>query len=1409
MPQYSSAFEVREPVYKFDAAGYQKFAQMKTQKATQDVEQKAVEESKRRDAEVARKEAIAKQQRMKAEAIEKDGSNVQFGRVRATRAKRAELRKAKATAEAQRRLEEFKAKREKELQKEVKSGESQFKTLTGYQNVVYGRNRINVTSLDSIQASKSGGSRAERDADITNQQLARESGLVYDANKNQFKTLTGQVTVAPKASDGSSQLVYSDKPLNRELKVSKVSDAPKNFTNQKARQISGGSQPFIAIRTDPKTGFIESQKIVETDLDSGKIKETPLAFTPQYKARQTLYDNLASDSLKIETDERVLSDPALRETKIRQRDAEIKRTQAYSNYLRGKYFEAQKEAGFYKDVPADVKTIEELQAFQTASSEKKTKQDESAVALVERKIEAFNKKWSNAGELPPEVYNEYLNEKMDIEQRIANINVRFSKRQAFYNALDAASPKDESNFEIAETSLKSFAGTPAQKAIAERGDTLRIPGVANVSGAGFLGYLQRGAEVATGQFGEFSDVGSTDVLKAPTTFEEKLDFRKDFGTRMAKIEMEDPYDTKDLQEDLGIIGTDVAIGAGVGAVAGTIVPGAGTGAGAITGGLSGLVGGTADVLTDEFVFRQTGSREISQSAGFVTGFGAAVVSAGPISKGVSKIYSYNPRVVGKPQSIARDLGDDTLQLRRYSQVRTGVGPLGKSYDVVDDLTISRIEFDDILRATAKTPGSTTYYNFEPFKLSDDVFANRYTIDSVAKPTSNALLYVDDTDVEKVFGRGVGGKAFKVSDDVMQGIDFSKFEGFQRIKEVGKFEGLKRQFGKGVSFVDDSVDDIVRDTGFAKVDVMGKKIVEGSGRVRTFDVKGITASKTDSVDDILDDVVKRANKTALPAQKKLKGTRYPELGRNQLSVIDDTADDFVRYRGEEGLIKVEGQLDDFLGRAKTTKQGTDLFTDNFEDYSKAISFKQEKGLTKSLVESGDETLISPTQKFRADTLTFAGKKGSGSITKLNIEDYPEEFILRIEKSAEVLPKGTKFTDLKVSKTKPLRLSEGDDVLKLSPPKLDAPKTPKLKLPKSSTGTLTDAQLDDVLKKSGLVTKTNIKSLSKTGTLTLQKTGSTTGSISGAITSSRTGTGTIAVTKVKPPSTSETGKTIDKVINESKTGFGSNNVFKEFEKTISDSRLLFSNRFVTTPNIKTGVLPRFSEKSLSGQLSKFNIKQVEAQLVKPTQTTGQPVAETTTPAQTTGTATSISYQFDIPTYSPPRLQTPTITTTPTPTPPPITPNIKVPPTPRIDLGFGSKKEKEKPLPKGTRQGYNVYVRKGIGRGIIDKVLVAENVPKKKAIQTGLKQAAKYTQRTAIIEKGKPTRKKDIRQVSKALLKQFRGPKPKSKIKENGAVFVEKSKHAIDTKQEKEGIPYKAATQKRLFSGSRKIKYKMPKL
>jgi len=139
-------------------------------------------------------------------------------------------------------------------------------------------------------------------------------------------------------------------------------------------------------------------------------------------------------------------------------------------------------------------------------------------------------------------------------------------------------------------------------------------------------------------------------------------------------------------------------------------------------------------------------------------------------------------------------------------------------------------------------------------------------------------------------------------------------------------------------------------------------------------------------------------------------------------------------------------------------------------------------------------------------------------------------------------------------------------------------------------------------------------------------------------------------------------------------------------------------------------------------------------------------------------------------------------------------------KLDIGRPSGVGRAKP--DQYAKSYNVYVRKGSGatgkKRKVSEVLVEKNLPYSAALNVGLNAAAKYSQRTTILKPSKsPPKYQDFGMMARnPLLDQFRPLSMKSKIPQSKQTrtFVEKSRYAINTQEEKKGIPFKAAQMRR---------------
>jgi len=192
------------------------------------------------------------------------------------------------------------------------------------------------------------------------------------------------------------------------------------------------------------------------------------------------------------------------------------------------------------------------------------------------------------------------------------------------------------------------------------------------------------------------------------------------------------------------------------------------------------------------------------------------------------------------------------------------------------------------------------------------------------------------------------------------------------------------------------------------------------------------------------------------------------------------------------------------------------------------------------------------------------------------------------------------------------------------------------------------------------------------------------------------------------------------------------------------------------------------------------------------TGVRILEDTSSAIKVGEVTSIKLDEGLKTQT---LQVTGIKTITTPTVvPTVVPDIPFPIiTPPIILPIGSDSMRKIVKPKGSKQGYDSFVRES-KFGVMQETQVANDEPFKIATKKAMKAADGFTQRTVIIKKGGYTKKKDIKSIG-SITKKFNKPASKSKLNKLGRLtLVEKSRYAIDSRGEKMGIPYRAAKLKR---------------
>jgi len=492
----------------------------------------------------------------------------------------------------------------------------------------------------------------------------------------------------------------------------------------------------------------------------------------------------------------------------------------------------------------------------------------------------------------------------------------------------------------------------------------------------------------------FEDVAIID-LAAPTSLEEELKFKKDISLFKAVSVSREPYDLSDLKEDLGVFSTDVVVSTGFGAAVGSVVPGVGTIVGGATGLLTGAVGGTSDVLAKRIALAQTGSEEFSSGVGVVAGVSAELLTAGPVSKVVSKTFAANLSIVGKPQSIVYELADDKLRVVKYSEFKSGTGFLTKKFDVVDDFVVSRVDLvkdlglkktDDLFRLAGK----------QTKQLTSDFTKGRYVISDVYKGSKEIIGFGDD------FLSTYAKKTTKF-DKVLDQIDVAKFEGVQRIKmRTGK--DFLEKIGETIkpSVYDDSLESI---SGFGKVKQMEQKLLIKKG-VKTFQFEGYGISKTQA-----DELAEAITKTQAPISKTKKISQAKQLTSSKTKPITD----IVEYKPLETF---------------ELPKGKSIFGKDVDDYSTFLSQTRQKGLSKSMVKQGDEIIESPVIKFKTETLGFEGVKGKGKIVTTKIKGLPDEYSLQIAARLDELPKTDPFADI-IRKT-----SKQEDVLGLGVTKIKA-------------------------------------------------------------------------------------------------------------------------------------------------------------------------------------------------------------------------------------------------------------------------------------------------------------------------------------------------------------------------------------
>jgi hypothetical protein len=124
-------------------------------------------------------------------------------------------------------------------------------------------------------------------------------------------------------------------------------------------------------------------------------------------------------------------------------------------------------------------------------------------------------------------------------------------------------------------------------------------------------------------------------------------------------------------------------------------------------------------------------------------------------------------------------------------------------------------------------------------------------------------------------------------------------------------------------------------------------------------------------------------------------------------------------------------------------------------------------------------------------------------------------------------------------------------------------------------------------------------------------------------------------------------------------------------------------------------------------------------------------------------------------------------------------------------------------GKQTSYDVYVRGTIkGTKTVSPQLVARDLPINRAINEGTKVASEFTQRTVQLKRSGFTGVRD-EELNRGRFQQYRGLKPTSKIQRKELNYVENSKFAIDSRNEKLGIPFKGQQAQRKKAQERRLR------
>lgn len=897
---------------------------------------------------------------------------------------------------------------------------------TGYVNSSGTGAGSGVSTQDVIQDQRSGSSPLQTAPDwnkVSNLQIKQAGYNTLSEYKSAYK-LGSAISPSKLPTQTTSQKLTSQLTGTRNLLgTSTTSTSNFKFNIPTANNLIPSLIPNQDVPTITKLGLYNTEKTVTKNyLNSPEIQST--------------LERLNKLKFKAEKEARL---------KTESRITDLNNTDALAQ--RQIYYGQEKQASDTKQVTALNAEIVQFNSDYTAFQEDYARRDldksTPELELTEKnytdftaKNNAFKSKQKEINKKQEDVKN-LFKERTNLEEAVNQVENPIIR--GYFNEdikLSAGATAGIKEVQRVNTE-KEYAGTPAQKAFAGQPKNL-LTAILATPQIYSEQYKQTGTKKTTSPYFNsafvnpaykdafttetptytniFDDQEITD-LNAPTTYDEELKFKKQIGLRAGLATARDPYNLQDLTEDLITFRNDVLIGTVAGGVIGSVVPTLGTIAGATTGGLTGAIGGATNVITSNVIERQTGSEFLGESLGTVTGIGAEIISVGAVSKAVAKTISANPRLIGSPQSIAYDLGKDKLRLIRYSKFKTGTGFLTRKFDVIDDVIIKR---SDLIKNLTKEQTEAI------FKQATN--APKYLTDDVIKGRINIGKGTETTDITKYMGEFTKESSKKIPlNKLLEKIDITEFSGVQRISaRTGKdlLTKIKTKFKPTI--YDNTIEGV---SGFQRVQKAEKAILVKKG-TKTFQFEGIGFSYSEA-DELAEGIVK--------AQKGTKTTKIKDLkliGKSKYANLPQKEQVF-KLNPKQTTTDLQ---EDFIF-IKAKQKGTRLFTNKTDDYSRFIAQTRQKGFSKTITFQGDETIISPTTKFKSDILTFSGTKGKGQIIKTSTKGLPDDYMLRIANPADDLPKGTKFTSSTITKAG----DKVDDALGLGVTKIKGTKNNILQIP----------------------------------------------------------------------------------------------------------------------------------------------------------------------------------------------------------------------------------------------------------------------------------------------------------------------------------------------------------------------------